>query len=134
VLSHESHPKHEHIGNMAEPRAHVKRFGGCYIRACICPLLYITGEPLEHFVGSVIKEFRELLRIAPSNKSIDALGGVIIFVTVIAVIFVGPLELLGGQIDGHDRVSSETIARACLMAFGIVAEFAWFFISIKLTE
>jgi hypothetical protein len=101
---------------------------------CVCPLFYITGEPLERFVTSVIGEFRELLRIPPSNKSIDALGGVIIFVTVIAVIFVGPIELLGGEIEGHDRVSSKIIARACLTAFGIVAEFAWFLISIKLTE
>jgi hypothetical protein len=99
----------------------------------LCPVLYITGEPLERFVKSVLEEFRELLRFEPSIKSMDALGGVVIFVTVIAVIFVGPLELLGGQIGGHDKTSSETIARASLMAFGIIAEFIWFLVSIKLS-
>lgn len=101
---------------------------------CALPLLRLTGEPLERFLKSLLEEYRELLRLEPNIKSMDALGGIVIFVTVIAVALTGPLELLGGEVAGHDAASSETIARACLIAFGIVVEAAWFGFSITVSK
>src|SRR5271166_1516501 len=52
----EAAPNREHIRNMAEARAHVKRDGGCYIR----PKVSARGMELEESAAARLNQFRGL--------------------------------------------------------------------------
>ena len=59
----EAAPNREHIRNMAEARAHVKRDGGCYIR----PKVSARGMELEESAAARLNQFRGL----PANGGLQ---------------------------------------------------------------
>src|SRR5208283_3835060 len=62
----EAAPNREHIRNMAEARAHVKRDGGCYIRPSNCPDPSRCHAPMQ--TGAVIPQLAESQNLQQSPR------------------------------------------------------------------
>jgi hypothetical protein len=101
--------------------------------ACV-PLVRTAGEPVADIIKAVIHEFSEVIRGSFTPSALNAVGGVVAFAATVALLSRGPLEILGGQIEGHDIPSSVSIANLAISASVVILIVIYFLVSLAITR
>ena len=101
--------------------------------ACV-PVLKVTGDPIAKIVEGIAHEFSNIVKAIRSPSALNALGGLVSLVVALAVILRGPLEVLGGQIDGHDASSSASTATLAIRALLVPLILIYFLASMEITR
>lgn len=94
----------------------------------------LAGDPVNELLRDIAREFRELVTQADTPRALNALGGIAMLIIALAIIIVGPLDFLGGQISGKGDEQSLVIARYGIAAFFVAAIGPYFLLSVKMTR
>jgi hypothetical protein len=114
--------------------AHFSLFAFLIALMTCAPLIWVSGDPVKEIVLEIIKEFGSILRGPESSKALNAIGGIVCLAALILLIERSPIELLGGQITGHDMDSSSQLASTVISSAAIPMLLIYFIVSIHLTR
>lgn len=93
-----------------------------------------AGDPILDFVREILREISAIVVDPKSDGALDAIGGLVVLIAVVALVTLAPLEVLGGTIRQSTDEASISTARIGLVLGALVIVAIYFLISIRLTR